>query len=320
MRRGCWWTAARLMAFSLAVTHALRLSPPASVHRRRQQSRPGRAIVRCHALPSDAHASDEGLLSHVLPRDATTANEGEELAVVEIPATLSRPTSLVKLTTAVTSSSEAVTTADALLSYALTLLAAAALFELANHALVEWEWMQAWRYTWPGVGAIYVYEGLRPSIQRWQRRQQQHAQQQYTTTQANHTIGPPTLVTRVLTMDEKEPWLQVMAALAGAGLLVGGAADAFLPVYVTGPEFLTAAGLAPDTAAFLAGLQCVTLWQHVQQSQQTRQPLQLQQSVLSPRTTAAHALLLAQLAVLGAGAVHDVLAQVSSTTAAAIVL
>jgi hypothetical protein len=209
---------------------------------------------------------------------------------------------------------------DTLLSYALTLLAAAALVGLANHALVQWEWIQVWRYTWPGVGGIYVYEGLRPSVRRWQQHYHQHVQQQYATTEANHTIGPPTLVTRVLAMDEKDPWLQVMAALAGAGLLVGGAADAFLPVYVTGPEFLTAAGLAPDTAALLAGLQCVTLLEHVQQSQQTRQQLQPQQAVPSPRTTAAHALLLAQLAVLGAGAVHDVLAQVSSTTAAAIVL
>ena len=39
--------------------------------------------------------------------------------------------------------------------------------------------------------------------------------------------------------------------MLGAGLVVGGAFDAFMPVWMLGPNVLTSAGLEPDAAAGL---------------------------------------------------------------------
>lgn len=86
--------------------------------------------------------------------------------------------------------------------------------------LAHWEWFQAWRYAWPfGIGLLYC-------------------------------VAPPRLG-----LGPKQRWT---AAVLGFGLVVGGAADAFLPVYVTGPNVLTAAGMAPDAAL---GLFFLTFYQ-----------------------------------------------------------
>jgi uncharacterized membrane protein len=46
-------------------------------------------------------------------------------------------------------------------------------------------------------------------------------------------------------------WTGVAEILGGVGLLVGGAMDAWLPVYFSSPNIVTAAGLASDSAAAL---------------------------------------------------------------------
>ena len=80
------------------------------------------------------------------------------------------------------------------------------------------EWFRAWRYVWPLVGFIYLTDGLSGG--------------QY------------------LRLFENR-WQNLFNAVLGAGLVVGGAFDAFMPVWMLGPNVLTSAGLEPDAAAGL---------------------------------------------------------------------
>jgi len=101
--------------------------------------------------------------------------------------------------------------------------------------LHQYEWFQTYRYLWYLVGGLYAWDGIVSPPD---------------TTEHDGAAALPTLYG----WDGPE-WARrlarTLAVLAGGGLVVGGACDAFLPVYVTGPNLFTSAGLAPDSAAFL---------------------------------------------------------------------
>jgi len=194
-----------------------------------------------------------------------------------------------------------------------------------NTLLMELEWMQAWRYTWPCVGLIFMYEGYQSlAAPRQQQQGQQVPNNNYSginynysnfdnsdTADSSRSIFslPTDLVRDTVALQEGAPagsssrpppvWFRIVAILAGASLVIGGAADAFLPVYVTGPEFLTAAGLAPDAAAFLATFQAFALVRRVVGFNNNQNQANL------AIVCVAHILLLSQLLVLGAGSFYD---------------
>jgi len=127
------------------------------------------------------------------------------------------------------------------LSYALTDL-------LSNIELV-----QTWRYFWPvGIGGLFVWEGWSDNngadIGSNEENKAQYNNAFTSSFRAALPFESPSLSSSTLVMS----WLPSLAKiLLGTGLIVGGAADALLPVYVTGPNAITSAGLAPDSAAVL---------------------------------------------------------------------
>jgi hypothetical protein len=165
-----------------------------------------------------------------------------------------------------------------------------------NSMFLDFEWMQAWRYTWPCVGLLFMYEGGSSLVQDFGLVSPPQKTSLGVHKQVDNEISVTELASETISLQSDRPvWLRVVAILAGASLVIGGAADAFLPVYVTGPEFLTKAGLAPDAAALLASYQAVVLMGRVWSD-----------SKINLTICGAHVLLLSQLLVLGAGSFDDV--------------
>eukprot|EP00536_Pseudo-nitzschia_multiseries_P011999 jgi/Psemu1/326646/estExt_fgenesh1_pg.C_4370003 len=126
-------------------------------------------------------------------------------------------------------------------------LAATALAGILGDALANYEWIQTLRYFWPiSLGAYY---GLL-----WNHRLSADTEAFYDEfgTDAAAPVGNDK-------DDDRNVWLQLGYVFGGFGLLVGGLADALLPVWMTGPNLVTHAGLAPDCAVMLLALS-VALW------------------------------------------------------------
>mmetsp|Transcript_5213 Transcript_5213/g.6068 ORF Transcript_5213/g.6068 Transcript_5213/m.6068 type:complete len:289 (-) Transcript_5213:3-869(-) len=87
--------------------------------------------------------------------------------------------------------------------------------------LDQYEWFQACRYLWPfSIGGIFLLEGS----------------------------GGIRILPFALGYDIFSKWI---AIIGGFGLIVGGAYDAFMPVWMTGPNIITNAGINQDSAAVL---------------------------------------------------------------------
>jgi hypothetical protein len=183
-----------------------------------------------------------------------------------------------------------------------------------NDLLVDFEWMQAWRYTWPCVGFLFVYEGYNGLAEEFGlggSPTSKIASRTFYDNRGNDDdeISLAQLASETVSLRADRPvWLRAVAILAGASLVIGGAADAFLPVYVTGPNLFTRAGLAPDAAAFLASYQAIVLMGRVVWSN----------SKVNLTIGAAHVLLLSQLLVLGAGSFEDAATLIAETVSAAV--
>ena len=101
---------------------------------------------------------------------------------------------------------------------------------------LKYEWVQTWRYTWPLLGAIYAiagvthftvqkeYENIYPSKGAWG---------------IWYLPGTPEFHVK---------WTGIAEILGGLGLLVGGAYDAFMPVFGECPNVITSAGIGSDAA------------------------------------------------------------------------
>eukprot|EP00537_Pseudo-nitzschia_pungens_P019110 CAMPEP_0172408634 /NCGR_PEP_ID=MMETSP1061-20121228/75953_1 /TAXON_ID=37318 /ORGANISM="Pseudo-nitzschia pungens, Strain cf. pungens" /LENGTH=410 /DNA_ID=CAMNT_0013144771 /DNA_START=2159 /DNA_END=3392 /DNA_ORIENTATION=- len=118
-------------------------------------------------------------------------------------------------------------------------LAVVALTGILGDLLSNYEWLQTLRYFWPLSLGIY-YGGL------WNQRLSEETEAFY------EEYG--TDAATVSKNDDRNVWLQIGYVFGGFGLLVGGLADALLPVWMTGPNLLTHAGLAPDCAFLLLAL------------------------------------------------------------------
>lgn len=133
--------------------------------------------------------------------------------------------------------------------------------------LNNFEWFQNWRYFWPfGIGVLYVVDGFQDALKLFGQKQ------------------------------------RVASVVLGIGLIIGGAYDAFMPVWMTGPNVVTAAGIGQD-AAF--GLFFLTIWQLCQSEAKGVKTVGdlLQKEVVSifPQV-----LLLAELYKLGEGSFDEI--------------
>jgi len=130
--------------------------------------------------------------------------------------------------------------------------------------LSTFEWFQAWRYLWPMVGGLYVVD----------------------------------VFSDVLPFDIRDNQLTKMTAfVCGFGLIIGGAYDAFMPVWQTGPDILTNAGIGQDSAAVLFLLSILSISSKQQQPTNTRTLLQMT--------------LLGELYNLGEGSFDEILLRLS---------
>ena len=182
----------------------------------------------------------------------------------------------------------------------INLLATAGCVSLMNMALMEWEWLQTLRYAWPfALGGLFLYQGLfalwRLALYDDDDDDESSRQRSTPPLRLALSLLKPSNGSSSSTSLQSSWWLPVTVAVAGAALMVGGAADAWLPVYVTGPNLFTAAGLGPDAAAYLLA---VTLWQSSAKTNNT-----------APVSHLRTILLAAQLYILGAGSLDDIVSQ-----------
>jgi len=105
------------------------------------------------------------------------------------------------------------------------LLGSGSIAIILSKALSSFELLQDWRKGWCLIGCLYIWDSLQ-SI--------------------------PMLV------PSKFKVFNIFELLCGIGLLIGGAYDLFMPVYMTGPNVFTSAGIHQDSATVLLGLSLYT--------------------------------------------------------------
>jgi hypothetical protein len=158
-----------------------------------------------------------------------------------------------------------------------------------SELLEQFEWMQSWRYVWPfGIGALYMLlntSGSSTNI---------ISSRSSSSATITQSLVGTTLISRAIFF------------FLGLGLMVGGAYDVWMPVYETGPNVMTAAGIGQDAAMGLFG---VTICQILHRQQRQQQRLQLQPNDAAPTAsqTVLHILLLAELYKLGEGSFDELL-------------
>lgn len=113
------------------------------------------------------------------------------------------------------------------------------LSSLLSTATLQYEWIQSWKYTWPLLGAIYAAAGVT----------------HFTLEEEYVNIYPANKAWGFWSLPGSPQfhvqWTGVAELLGGLGLLIGGAYDAFAPVYTQFPNVLTPAGIGSDSAAAL---------------------------------------------------------------------
>jgi len=135
--------------------------------------------------------------------------------------------------------------------------------------LSHFEWFQSFRYLWPfSIGCLFVFEGTQGGL----------------------------LPFRVAA-GSVEKWV---AVIGGLGLMIGGAYDAFMPVWSTGPNVFTHAGLNQDSAAILLLLSVYWVFGRETRSSQAEKEN-------SNDELALQMLLLGQLYKLGEGTFDEIL-------------
>lgn len=109
---------------------------------------------------------------------------------------------------------------------------------------MNYEWVQTWRYTWPLLGVIYAAAGVT----------------HFTLEDAYVNIYPSKGAWGFWNLPGSPKfhvqWTGAAEILGGVGLLIGGAFDAFAPVWGNCPNVITSAGIGSDAAA---GLLLLTL-------------------------------------------------------------
>jgi hypothetical protein len=124
-------------------------------------------------------------------------------------------------------------------------LAIGALVGILGDLLSNYEWVRTLRYFWPL--SLGIYYGLL-----WNQANDRDASLRDATATE---FGPSAAFSpRTSSDDPKRLLLQIGYVFGGFGLFVGGLADALLPVWQTGPNWITNAGLAPDCAVLLLAL------------------------------------------------------------------
>ena len=185
---------------------------------------------------------------------------------------------------------------------AVVCLATFAMVGILGDLLTNYEWVQTLRYFWPL--SLGVYYGML-----WNLANEKDVALRRKTIEAfgsSAAFSPK---------DDQDDWksllYQVGYIIGGIGLFVGGLADAVLPVWMTGPNFITNAGLAPDCAVVLLVLSVVDEFDIFVNKEEDDETKLLASSSSSDATTTSTLLLLnitlwAELYKLGEGSLDEV--------------
>lgn len=181
------------------------------------------------------------------------------------------------------------------------LLLAAATYALTAGLLwmlYQFEWFQSWRYVWPLLGGVYAIDSATVLLD---------------LVDNDKKETPSFLLAPSLSAGPGTSVLETAGALAttaltgiaGVGLVIGGAYDVFMPVWMTGPNVFTAAGIGQDSAMILLGLTSLSAVPIITSWQPTN-------STHNAGLFWRYALLLSQLYILSDSAIDDVLSGLSS--------
>jgi hypothetical protein len=161
--------------------------------------------------------------------------------------------------------------------------------------LVQFEWFQTWRYFWPLVGGVYAIDAIRG----------------FRNNDNTNIGGVLLLPVSTNSFHHKSTLGRSLAFLSGIGLVIGGAYDAFMPVWYTGPNVFTKAGIGQDSAAILLLLTVLGILQseilHSTMLSDSQRPVET-----SPQRMLLQALLIAQLYKLSEGTFDAILSNVAS--------
>lgn len=174
------------------------------------------------------------------------------------------------------------------------LLGSFAVSYLLSDLLLKFEWLQDWRYFWPLVGTLYVAD---PVMRFWKKNQDGRLSDD------NPSLLPFDLST--------SRGIQILSLVGGLFTLIGGAYDAFMPVWQTGPNVFTIAGIGQDGAIMLLLVTAISIFEEKWKKNGTAAIAQYANTSGSNRSLL-QILLLAELYKLGESSMDEILSAVES--------
>jgi hypothetical protein len=287
--------------------------PPSSLHTQGLTAacnwltvRPSTATRRCVRIRHLAHFRDQADhdLGYLTPLTATTAHPnqtlpefdnilGEADLTSELFADLTIKFQIRSVEHCISQESESLMRR---LSYAaLLLFGTVVASNLLGALLYNSNAVQEWRYWWPLTGVVYVAQAY-----------QNLSEKDF----GGKSV--PLLPFPIISV-----WANILAGLCGIGLVVGGAYDAFMPVWMMGPNVVTEAGIGQDSAVALMLLTAYSVLNCTTSARSFKDTDSGIHSWCSPHfpnsaQLLAQIALLSQLYILGDGSINAILADVFS--------
>lgn len=185
--------------------------------------------------------------------------------------------------------------------------------------LANFEWVQAWRYSWPlGMGILYMLLNALPPPSSLD-----HANRDSINTtprMGGDDSSPASTIKKhndnllISILQGETRFIRAILFVLGLGLVIGGAYDLWMPVYETGPNVLTAAGIGQDAALglFAGTLVQIIILRLLQLQQQRHEHLHRPDNAAWNRLLPIVVVLLAQLYKLGEGSFEELFFSSSS--------
>ena len=200
-----------------------------------------------------------------------------------------------------------------------------------GNVLTNFEIVQTWRYFWPLLGCLYIWDGIfcneidDGNIQKKLLLSSLFTNKVEKQTSIRNSIAiSKKYLTNNLTYNNRNAFnkssissyvLRAITVMCGFGLIIGGAYDAFMPVWMTGPNAFTNAGIHQDSAMILLVLSIYTFFSrklnYYFNDVESTKIMALEKQDDST-VTLLQMLLLAQLYLLSESAIDEILSNVFS--------
>lgn len=190
-------------------------------------------VTQREAMPSRSQSTRTNRLSSIHKEALETTDETWEQMPLLKDILESSSAPRIPLVDSTKESDTSQTPAQKVAMLSMCVMASSVLVLLFEALTMQFEAIQAWRYTWPIVGILYIAASL---------------------LLANNSKenGIEIIWNNILPNRQAATLASVSSILGGAGLLIGGCYDIFAPVWVSSPDLLgTRTGLESDSAALL---------------------------------------------------------------------